>query len=309
MVLSRQAAALAAVVVALLAAGTAGAVRSGTSTSPDIGSLVLSGSDVPGATTLFSTPVTVGGAPTYMTSLLPHGRSPYIVAAILTQAQDADTAAAALTAIDQYSRTIEGRAALAKSFVHGTAQLWSSPEIRRLFQLKGKITIKNVSVGVSSRPSPSIVVFPMTATLGTTRLHYTMAYLQVDRMLEVVETIRPKSPAPRSALNQVIAKARARLLAGYSIKNTAPPFIFGSPVAGMSLSADYGAWSGGATAFSYAWERCAPDGSSCTPVDGATSSSYTVTSADAGFKLRCVVTAANAVSSAQSPSTQTGVAS
>lgn len=80
------------------------------------------------------------------------------------------------------------------------------------------------------------------------------------------------------------------------------PSIGGSPLAGGRLTASPGGWSGNPT-FSYSWQRC--DGSACSPIDGATGSSYTPTAADIGKTLRVVVTATNADGSTRSTSAET----
>ena len=75
--------------------------------------------------------------------------------------------------------------------------------------------------------------------------------------------------------------------------NTARPTISGTAKVGEELSASNGTWSGGATSFTYQWQRCTSS-SSCTDVDGATSRTYGVRSADVGDTLRVAVTAHNA---------------
>ena len=58
--------------------------------------------------------------------------------------------------------------------------------------------------------------------------------------------------------------------------NTSPPQITGTPQVGHVLSCSQGTWTNNPTSFAYKWNR---DG---TAITGATSSSYTVVSADAG---------------------------
>ena len=82
--------------------------------------------------------------------------------------------------------------------------------------------------------------------------------------------------------------------------NTAEPVISGSTVAGSTLSATTGTWSGvGTITFAYRWVRCGadgglPDGSNCPSIDGATNSSYELGAVDIGMRLRVRVTASNA---------------
>jgi PKD repeat protein len=71
-----------------------------------------------------------------------------------------------------------------------------------------------------------------------------------------------------------------------------PPAISGTTAIGRPLSCSTGVWSGTAPlAYAYQWDR---DG---VAIAGATEAAYTITAADAGRSLTCVVTAKNAVSS------------
>ncbi len=64
--------------------------------------------------------------------------------------------------------------------------------------------------------------------------------------------------------------------------------VSGTPKAGATLSCQLPGFSGSPTTFTYQWER---DG---TPIQGATTATYTVAKADEGTTLSCEVTAANA---------------
>jgi Glycosyl hydrolases family 16 len=55
-----------------------------------------------------------------------------------------------------------------------------------------------------------------------------------------------------------------------------------------------GSWSGSPSSFGYQWQDCASDGTGCSNISGATSSTYTVGSEDAGHTIEAVVTATNA---------------
>jgi hypothetical protein len=78
--------------------------------------------------------------------------------------------------------------------------------------------------------------------------------------------------------------------------NTSPPTISGNAVDGQTLSASPGTWAGTQPiTYSYAWERCDTSGANCSTVAGATSSTYTLGSADIGSTIRVVVTATNSV--------------
>lgn len=76
----------------------------------------------------------------------------------------------------------------------------------------------------------------------------------------------------------------------------------GSPAVGETISVDTGTWTHYPTSYTYQWKR---DGSS---IGGATSSSYTLVTADAGAVVKCTVTAANAAGSANADSNTATVA-
>jgi hypothetical protein len=76
-------------------------------------------------------------------------------------------------------------------------------------------------------------------------------------------------------------------------KNTERPVISGTFRVGQTLTANNGSWSGNPTSFGYRWQRCDADGSNCGDIAGATSTTYTLRTADLGFRLRVQVTARN----------------
>ena len=72
------------------------------------------------------------------------------------------------------------------------------------------------------------------------------------------------------------------------------PAVAGSPGVGLTLTADTGQWTGPTDpSLSVRWQRC--DSGGCTDIAGADTSQYTPAAADAGDRLRAVVTAAEAV--------------
>jgi hypothetical protein len=76
--------------------------------------------------------------------------------------------------------------------------------------------------------------------------------------------------------------------------NTTGPSIAGSAAQGQVLSASVGRWGGyPAPSFGYQWERCNSLGVACAAISGATASTYTAQSADAGSTLVVVVKAGN----------------
>jgi hypothetical protein len=88
--------------------------------------------------------------------------------------------------------------------------------------------------------------------------------------------------------------------------NNSPPSISGTPQLGNTLSASSGSWSGDTPmSFGYRWRRCNASGAGCADIGGATSSTYTVVSADVGKTLRVNVTATNSDGSGEALSAAT----
>jgi hypothetical protein len=90
--------------------------------------------------------------------------------------------------------------------------------------------------------------------------------------------------------------------------STSPPTISGTPQQGQTLNASTGSWTG-TTPLTYTsqWQRCDSSGGSCTPVAGATATSYLLASADVGSTMRVSVTATNSVGSVAASSAATPV--
>ena len=94
--------------------------------------------------------------------------------------------------------------------------------------------------------------------------------------------------------------------AGAALAATAQPSVTGTARSGQTLTVSTGAWTAVPLSYAYAWLRCNANARACTTVTGATTSSYPLTSADAGHTLVAVVTAvsgpaAQAVFSLPSP--------
>jgi hypothetical protein len=76
-----------------------------------------------------------------------------------------------------------------------------------------------------------------------------------------------------------------------SLVSTTQPTISGTAKVGQTLLVSNGVWSSAPTAYTYSWLRCNQNGRICTPITGATQTTYTVTAADAGHTILGVVQA------------------
>jgi hypothetical protein len=79
--------------------------------------------------------------------------------------------------------------------------------------------------------------------------------------------------------------------------NTAPPTVSGGEAPDYTLMVSDGTWTGSPTSFSYQWSSCDQSGNGCTPIDGATASSFVVPASMAGRTFRADVTATNGAGS------------
>ena len=78
--------------------------------------------------------------------------------------------------------------------------------------------------------------------------------------------------------------------------DTTPPTITGKPIVGDTLSASPGTWQDSPSSYTYQWQRCdsAGNGLGCSDISGATTQTYTVSSADIGDTLVVEVSGVNA---------------
>jgi hypothetical protein len=96
--------------------------------------------------------------------------------------------------------------------------------------------------------------------------------------------------------------------AGTAPSNTAPPTLSGTARIGETLTASQGTWSGTTPiTYAYQWQRCDKNGAGCNAITGATSTSYTLTSADQDNTLRVRVTASNSAGASTATSVPSAV--
>jgi len=75
--------------------------------------------------------------------------------------------------------------------------------------------------------------------------------------------------------------------------NTSLPAVTGKAAVRQTLTTSNGSWTAAPTAYSYQWQRCSSTGAGCVDIAGATTTKYTLKSADAGHVVRSTVRATN----------------
>jgi GH25 family lysozyme M1 (1,4-beta-N-acetylmuramidase) len=144
-----------------------------------------------------------------------------------------------------------------------------------------------------------------TSIAGATLPTYVAGATDVGHALKLAVTATGKAGSATAVSPASVAvgsggSAATRLAA------LAPPQVSGSAVAGQTLSAAVGTWSGSPTSFALQWRRCDGFGSACVAVNGATGSSYALTPTDIGATISLLVTATNS-SGSQSAAAPTTV--
>ncbi len=125
---------------------------------------------------------------------------------------------------------------------------------------------------------------------GATSSSYVLAASDVGDTVRVVVTA---SNAIGSTKASSDATATVAAAPGTVPDDVGLPTIKGSTVEGETLQANRGAWAGSPTSFAYQWEDCDTLGDGCLNINGATSSTYTLSALDVGDTVRVAVTATN----------------
>ncbi len=120
-------------------------------------------------------------------------------------------------------------------------------------------------------------------------------------------TVRVAVTATNGAGSASATSAATAAVLPLAPANSNLPVVSGTAQQGQTLAATTGAWTGSPTGFAYAWQRCDAAGGGCTPILGATATTYLLLPADVGATLRVAVTATNAGGSATATSAATAV--
>jgi Big-like domain-containing protein len=125
------------------------------------------------------------------------------------------------------------------------------------------------------------------AIAGATSNLYTLQASDVGMYVNVIVTASNAggpTPATSETLGLVLPAPPA---------DTVAPGISGTAQQGNTLTAGTGLWNNDPTGYNYAWQDCTGQGTGCSAIGGATSSTYTLDASDVGKYVSVTVTASN----------------
>jgi hypothetical protein len=125
---------------------------------------------------------------------------------------------------------------------------------------------------------------------------------------DVGSALRVAVVADNAAGTAEAVSAFTQAIAPLIPSNTVPPTVTGVARDGAMLTVQPGDWGGTPPLqFAYRWQRCDAAGNKCADIDGAAHQTYVLATADAGFRVRAVVSATNGGGTASATTALTGV--
>jgi hypothetical protein len=208
--------------------------------------------------------------------------------------RSADEATLFVDAAKAQVSTKRGRAQLAREVASGAAL---GPGAKFVFGPPRPIAAGDQSLYV-----------PATATALGVSMRFAMSMTRVDRVVSAVIVFGSQGSVFAGDVGELLRRTAAHIGWGLVPTILAKPTIAGAAQTGQTLTSTTGSWTNSPTTFAYAWTRCDAAGANCAAIDGATSSSYTLATADVGATMRVSVTATNRLGpSTGSSSAQTAV--
>jgi Ca2+-binding RTX toxin-like protein/Tol biopolymer transport system component len=126
---------------------------------------------------------------------------------------------------------------------------------------------------------------------GATSTTYRLTSDETGQSVRVVVTATNAAGSIEAASAQT-ADIEGPPAASHILRNITPPTVSGEPYEYEELAAEAGEWSEhDAITFTYQWQRCDGEGESCTDIEGATSTRYTLASEDVNATVRVRATA------------------
>ncbi len=133
---------------------------------------------------------------------------------------------------------------------------------------------------------------------GATHSTYGLKSADIGHTIRVQETASNASGA-----SETVTSAHTSKVLPLPPINVDPPTISANVsslfTVGLGLTEAHGVWNGSPTSYTYQWELCNSAGASCTAISGASTQTFTLTSADVGGTLRVQETATNAGGASQ----------
>jgi hypothetical protein len=121
--------------------------------------------------------------------------------------------------------------------------------------------------------------------------------------------MRVRVTGTNSEGSQTVASNPTATVVGSPV-NSSIPLVVGTPLVDSVLTVQPGTWSGRQPiSFSYGWLRCNSAGGECVAIGGANGRTYRLTASDVNHRVRCNVTARNAVGSTTVLSSESGLVS
>ena len=188
--------------------------------------------------------------------------------------------------------TAAGRKAFGRAFANGLKPLKT----------------KSIAVSRPASISAGELAYRFTITAltnrGTVRVGFVI--MRLHRAVGFMFVLARKGA--KLSAGSLVSLARAQethFRGGFTIGTVAAPSIAGTAAQGQTLTADRGRWSGGPEQVAFQWKRCDAAGANCADIPGATTATYAVTQADAGFTLGVRAQATNPLSTLTSESALT----
>jgi hypothetical protein len=262
---------------------------------PSLASVVLATSDfAPGAHVAMEKSATLAGQPAFIRAFKTGaklGGQPLAMAISVGWLEpDATTARADFVDLQRETQTKAGRQAIAKAW--GTSFIQGNK-----LRLKSTVVSPPVSLGEGGLR----LALTVTTNVGTVRM--AIGFVQTDRVFDFIVLAAPVDQKVATGdIARAVSAVRQHLLAAFTVANTSPPTIAGTPQQGQPLTVDEGGWTGAPSGFTYVWSHCDATGNACTPIAAATANSYVPGVADSGMTIRVSVTGSNAVGSRQATS-------
>jgi hypothetical protein len=118
-----------------------------------------------------------------------------------------------------------------------------------------------------------------------------MRVQQIDSFFFFAGLPRTKIGIPEA--KKLAALSAKRIRAGMAPHSSVAPSVAGTVEVGQTLTAQPGTWLGFPTGYSFQWDRCDATGANCSPIAGATATTYLVGTDDVNMTLRVDVGALN----------------